>query len=195
MPDARVDPAPRSAPLGLAGGLLQPARGTGHRDLRDRVEPARGPTEGTLACILANPPTTSGARTLARVELARTILGFRESCVANMLARPSYRTSGIGAVGAEIDGWLEARRRLEEVLMNADAVLLAYGVAAPSGQARGHFRDQVNWLQSVIAARGVRTYQVGDGPRHPSRWQRWTYRLHPDLGFPEALKLSLIEVP
>ena len=173
--------------------LIPEAEGAGIRALGEQFARAGDPV-GTLACILANPPTTSGARTLARVELARDVMGFREVRTANLFARPSHRTSGIGPIGVESDGWLEARPGLQDVLQHADAILLAYGVVVPAGRARVHCRDQTEWLDDQIASRRLPTFQVGDGPRHPSRWQRWTFRLHPELEFIDALRLALVEV-
>ena len=97
-------------------------------------------------------------------------------------------------LGTEEDGWLEARASLEERLDTAQGVLLAYGATAPTGEARAHFRRQVEWLHIRIAARGLPTWHVGDGPRHPSRWQRWTCRAHPAVPFAEALRSSLVPV-
>ena len=68
----------------------------------------------------------------------------------------------------------------------------------PSGPALGHFRLQVRWVGEVLAARGIESaYCFGDGPRHPSRWQRYTSRAHPDLSFEEAAvaSLRLVQVP
>jgi hypothetical protein len=148
----------------------------------------------TLACILSNPPTTSGARTLARLDLAREALGFETAVVANLFVRPSRRTGEIRLMGTDQDGWLEARPGLAHALCVSDAVLFAFGVEEPSGQARVHFREQLGWMRGEVSARQLTAYQVGDGPRHPSRWQRWTYRAHPDVTFPEAVRRSLVTV-
>ena len=100
-------------------------------------------------------------------------------------------TGAIAHLGQEETGWAEARDALADHLAAADGVLLAYGCTAPAGEARHHFRRQVHWLldHSVFAA--IPSWCVGDGPRHPSRWQRWTSRTHPDLAFSDALQESL----
>lgn len=148
-------------------------------------------TNGLLACVLANPPTTSGSRTLGRVGKAAELLGFSGAEVVNLFPLATYRTGGISELGAEAEYWLQARKPIEEALQRSAAVLLGYGATEPSGLARDHHRDQVAWLRRRIAERNLPTYQVGDGPRHPSRWQRWTYRHHPDISFLEALGLSI----
>lgn len=149
---------------------------------------------GTLVAVLANPPLTDGKRTLRRVALAAELLGFDDVAVANLFSMPSHRTGAITELGTAEDGWLEARESLETCLGTGDGVLLAYGATSPSGEARVQFRQQVAWLHRRITARNLPTWHVGDGPRHPSRWQRWTYRAHPNVPFPEALRGSLVPV-
>jgi len=151
---------------------------------------------GHLLVVLSNPPTTSGVRTLQRVQVAKETLGFSSVSVANVFAISTHRTSGIAAVGAVPDGWIEARAALSQALAVADAVILAYGVQEPSGGARLHFRDQVAWLQAEIDARHLPTWMIDGKPRHPSRWHRHTHALHPSLTFAEALPAVLLkEVP
>jgi hypothetical protein len=153
--------------------------------------PAAANTASALVCVLANPPTTSGARTLGRVGQAAEILGYRDAEVVNLFPLATYRTGGINDLGAEAAHWHHARGPIEGALNRAAAVLIGYGATEPSGLARGHHRDQVAWLRQQIVERKLPTYQVGDGPRHPSRWQRWTFRHHPEVPFSEALRLSL----
>lgn len=149
-------------------------------------------TRDELLAILANPPLTQGTRTLRRVELAADLLGFNQVKVANLFALPSHATVEIAVLGADEDGWLTAREPLEQSLEAADGVLLAYGATAPTGTARLHFGRQVEWLKGLIAERDLPSWYVGDGPRHPSRWQRWTHREHPGVPFAEALRDSLV---
>ena len=148
----------------------------------------------TLVAVLTNPPLTDGKRTLNRVALAAELLGFGEFVVANLFALPSQSTAAIGKLGASGKGWVAAREPLEAGLAVAGGVLLAYGATPPSGPARLHFRDQVAWLRERVDVLSRPVWVVGDGPRHPSRWQRWTHRVHPDLSFPDALRLSLAPV-
>lgn len=149
----------------------------------------------TLLVIGANPPSdTSGARTLARVELARKLLEFDEAVVANLFARPSYRSGGITALGAEPDGWLEARVELERAFSVASGALLAFGVQMPGGAARVHYKAQLKWVEDQIRARNLPVWWFGGAARHPSRWQRYTHRAYPDLAFSEALPLVLEQV-
>ena len=148
----------------------------------------------TLLAVLTNPPLTDGRRTLQRVELAVALLGFDCVVVGNLFAVPSHATGDINALGLSPEGWATARAHLDNHLAACDGALLAFGVSAPSGEAREHFRSQVRWLLERTVAAGLPTWQVGDGPRHPSRWQRWTSRTHPDLAVPEALRTSLVRV-
>jgi hypothetical protein len=149
---------------------------------------------GTLVAVLANPPLTDGKRTLRRVALAAELLGFDDVAVVNLFSVPSYATGAIAELGTTEDGWLTARAPIDTCLGVANGVLLAYGVTSPTGDAGLQFRQQVAWLRSRVVEMELPTWHVGDGPRHPSRWQRWTYRAHPDVPFPEALRNSLVPV-
>ena len=148
----------------------------------------------TLLAVLTNPPLTDGRRTLQRVELAASLLGFDQVVVGNLFALPSHATGALTVLGLGPEGWETARSHLAAHLAACDGALLAFGVSAPSGAARERFRGQVRWLLDRTVAVGLPTWQVGDGPRHPSRWQRWTSHTHPDITFPEALRTSLVRV-
>lgn len=148
-----------------------------------------------LVCVLSNPPTTSGLRTLGRVRQAGDLLGCPQVEVVNLLHIATYRTGGVAEVGSDPEPWQESRGPVGTALDRATKVLLGYGTTEPSGPARQHYRDQVAWLHRQLTERELPTYQVGDGPRHPSRWQRWTFRSFPTVPFPEALKLSLRRTP
>ncbi|TBT85384.1 DUF1643 domain-containing protein [Propioniciclava sinopodophylli] len=151
---------------------------------------------GTLLVIGSNPPAeTSGQRTLARVQQVATILDFEEAVLANLFALPTYRSGGIADLGRSPDGWLDARSALVSGLDDCDGVLLAYGTQEPSGEARAHHREQVRWLDEQIEDRSLPTWWVGGAPRHPSRWQRYTWRELPGVEFREALERSLCHVP
>lgn len=149
------------------------------------------PDSRTLVAVLTNPPLTEGRRTLRRVELAADLLGFTQHRIANLFALPSHATGAIAHLGRHEAGWDQARAALTEQLNSADGILLAYGCTAPVGNARHHFRRQVDWLLTRSIDANLPSWCVGDGPRHPSRWQRWTSRAHPDLAFPDALRASL----
>lgn len=151
---------------------------------------------GKLLVVGSNPPAqTSGQRTLARVQQAATILGFEQAVLANLFAFPTYRSGGIADLGRTPDGWLDARSALASGLDDCDGVLLAYGTQEPSGEARAHHREQARWLDEQIEDRGLQTWWVGGAPRHPSRWQRYTWRELPGIEFRQALERSLCQVP
>ena len=145
-----------------------------------------------LVVIGSNPPTTSGQRTLRRVELAREILGFQTVEVINLFPLPTYRTTGISQVGQTIEGWGQARREIRASIAGASAVLLAYGVGHPTGAARHHHRSQVAWLDELLVAEGIAAWWVGGEPRHPSRWHRYTHRIDPSKAFRDVLPEVLV---
>jgi len=147
---------------------------------------------GTLLVLGSNPPAqTSGQRTLSRVQQAVSILGFERAILANLFALPTYRSGGISDLGRTPEGWLDARPPLLSALDQCDGVLLAYGTQEPSGDARVHHRDQVRWLYEQVEDRGLPCWWVGGAPRHPSRWQRYTWREWPGEEFGTALEQSL----
>jgi hypothetical protein len=140
---------------------------------------SKGHEGKNLLVVLACPPTTSGARTLARISSLEAALRLSSAAIVNLLNVPSYRTQGMSVAGSEERVWLESRALILKGLEAADLVLLAYGVSEPSGPARKWHRDQIRWLQAEINQRSLQTFQVGEGPRHPSRWHRLTTRTHP----------------
>ncbi|MFB9647413.1 DUF1643 domain-containing protein [Curtobacterium pusillum] len=143
-------------------------------------------------CVLSNPPETDGTRTLARVELAREIVSAAEVRVVNLFSAVTHRSGGISIAGAEPDAWIVARPTIERELRQADLVLLAYGLKSPTGPARVHHRVQLAWLDELLCELALPVFVVGEGPRHPSRWQRWTSRHHPGLSFAEAVRRSMV---
>lgn len=145
----------------------------------------------TLLVVASNPPLTPGTRTENRIELVRQILDFDEARLANLFSVPTRQTGDVTQVGSEPQGWLAARPHLEDGLQQASAVLLAYGVGKPSGPAREHHSAQVMWLEERIAHLDVPVWLVGGKTRHPSRWQRHTYRAFPGEPFRGALERSL----
>lgn len=110
----------------------------------------------------------------------------------NLFALPSYRSGGLSELGSTPEGWLAARDEIAGGLVGAAAVLLAYGTQTPSGPARDHFRHHVAWLDERISEYNLPTWWVGGAPRHPSRWQRYTWRECSGLEFREALRLTIV---
>ncbi|MBE4695396.1 DUF1643 domain-containing protein [Brevibacterium casei] len=147
-----------------------------------------------LAVIGSNPATTSGLRTVNRAKKACSLLGFDTFAISNILDVPTYRTGGISEVAVTGDRWIKSRAGLADTLSTASGVLLAYGVEKPSGLAREHHLNQIDWLNREIKERGLPIWTVGGQPRHPSRWQRFTYRAHPGVDFDTALALSLSRI-
>lgn len=148
-----------------------------------------------LLAICSTPPLTSGIRTFNRLSMAREILGFGRLEVANIFALATRSSSEISDLGKEFSTWLQSRAPIEAGVLRADGVILAYGTTPPVGPARMHWRKQVEWLQRLVAETEVPVWTVSDEPRHPSRWQRYTFRAYPDLTFEAALVKVLNETP
>lgn len=147
-----------------------------------------------LLTVLSNPATTSGIRTLSRVEAARKVLGFQTVAAENLFALATHSSRDISVAGVDASGWLLARSNLAQSLSIADAVVLAFGCSGPSGPALAHYRAQLDWLRMEILARGLETWMVGARPRHPSRWHRHTSAEYPSLTFQDALPFALQRV-
>lgn len=128
---------------------------------------------------------------MSRVELACATLRYDRVIVENLFATPSRSTNDISLLGRSENGWVAARQPLMRALAQANGVLLAYGMTEPTGIARSLHRDQVAWLKLQIAMQALPVFQLGDGPRHPSRWHRWTSRTHSDVPLSEAIHRSL----
>ena len=146
---------------------------------------------GRLLVVASNPPTTSGSRTTSRADLARSVLGFESVEIANIFSLPSYRSGAINELGVHEEGWDVARRDLSSAVKRANAIVLAYGVTKPSGAAKLHYERQLSWLDTLLARRDLPVWWVGGAPRHPYRWQRYTFREHAGVAFPEALRKAL----
>lgn len=140
-----------------------------------------------LLVVGASPPMTTGNRTRARCALAARLLSFESYRLENLLLVPTPDVLGLRHVGQDRSVWLAGRVLLAEALDHAQGVLLAYGISEPVGAARYHFRDQTAWLRDAVDKAMLPVWQVGDRPRHPSRWQRHTSRVSPGIPFPEAL--------
>lgn len=157
----------------------------------DKIKEPHNP--GLLLAICASPPTTSGIRTLNRLEMARKILRYEKLLIANMFPLPTRSSGELVTLGTQSEPWDLSRKSIESCLDQADGVLLAYGTSAPTGQARVHWKGQVSWLIGRLEGLKCPVWTVSDEPRHPSRWQRHTFREHPGMPFESALALSLRE--
>ncbi|WP_434811859.1 DUF1643 domain-containing protein [Microbacterium sp. bgisy189] len=148
-----------------------------------------------LVAVLSNPPSeTDGSRTLSRVQQASAALGTSTIDVVNLFSLPTYRSDEISRAGVAPESWLSARPTIAKAIERADAVLLAYGISEPTGIARDLHREQVRWLTDLLRESGLPVYVVGDGPRHPTRWQRYTTRHFQHLSFGDALRQALVAV-
>lgn len=148
----------------------------------------------TLAAVLCNPPLTLGASTRRRVELATQHFECEGSIIVNMFGTPSRTSLEVSILGETEQPWLDSRAPIASALGSATTVLLAYGKSEPTGEARIHFRSQVDWLRILLLQSGLPVWQVGEAPRHPSRWQRFTSREYAGIPFAEALGKSFRKV-
>jgi hypothetical protein len=126
--------------------------------------------------------------------MAAALIGCSDYQVANIFAEPTSDVLAITAAGATSEHWMAAREALEPLIEKADNVLFAWGKTEPKGPAREFHRAQIEWLISQTSQVDAAIWMVGAEPRHPSRWQRYTSREHPELPFPEALAHALSHV-
>lgn len=144
-----------------------------------------------LLVVMLNPSAGGGARTLGRVSKLQGLVGLRSIELANLCIEATHSARDLRSLPPIPNGWSASRPATELLLDNADAVLFAFGVAPPAGEARAYFREEVNWLRATTVARGLPVWQVGGRPHHPSRWQRHTFRVWPGLDFDRALVRSV----
>jgi hypothetical protein len=123
--------------------------------------------------------------------MAAKILGHDHATITNLFPVPTRSVLDVNNVGTEAKLWEAARPGISEALTEATDVLLAYGCHEPVGQARYHFRNQLEWLRGQVEGSGCALWTVSERPRHPSRWQRHTSHHFPEMPFIEALQRSL----
>lgn len=132
---------------------------------------------------------------MGRVRQFAALLDIETVEVANLIEIPTSSTTEVSSVGISPAPLIAARQVLDEKLAAAGDVLLGYGVTPPSGPARQHYLAQLRWLEARLLRDDLRVWQVGDGPRRPARWHRWTCRAHPGTDFGAALSLSIARWP
>lgn len=149
---------------------------------------------GNLVAVLHSLPIGTGARTLARVEIARKVLGFDSLSIANLYPAP-IASSGRTTDDASV--WSAGRRDVARELARVDSmdVLLGYGVSMPTGPSRAMYRAQLEWLEGHIASSRARVWTFGGQPNHPSRWQRITHRHRPGATVEELARELLTAKP
>lgn len=152
--------------------MIQQA-GTSHQAATGSLSSTSNAT-GHLVALLLNPPLRDPSVTvsMANLHVAKDVLGCSSLQVANMFAIPTKDLPDINRVGREPHGWLETRPQLTAAIAQADAVILGWGLGGLSGPARLHFREQIDWVFSLLAAHGP-VWTVGGVPRHPSRWRQF----------------------
>lgn len=146
--------------------------------------------------ILMNPVPHDRLTTSERnVRICADLLGCAEVEIVNLHAWPTRDLPALAAVAHQEQGWTDARTAIERGLPRADVLIAGWGVGLFSKEARSHLEDQLRWLAKAAEAAGHSTaYQVGDLPRHPSRWRQFTSPVHERFEgatFEERLRNSL----
>lgn len=127
--------------------------------------------------------------------MAARILGYDQAVITNLFPAPTQSVLHVNAIGIDARLWETGRPAISEALAGATDVLLAYGCQEPTGPARYHFRNQLDWLRVELESRDRVLWSVSTRLRHPSRWQRHTSRHYPGMPFLEALRRSLTHPP
>jgi hypothetical protein len=148
---------------------------------------------GHLVAILHSKPVGSGSITRRRVESARKSLSCRSASIANIYDAQLGSSADLSGA-TDFEAWHRARLDIGNQLSvpGTSDVLLGYGVQPPSGAHLVHYREQIRWLESIMAETGLRVWTVGGRPSHPSRWQRITSRMAPGVELEAALKPLLM---
>lgn len=146
-----------------------------------------------LLVVLATPPLTSGVRTLRRVELATSQLGHATVHITNLVSIRTRDVNELSRLEISPKHWQESRAAIARWLTLRPTVLLAYGCSLPVGPTRMAYKMQLAWLgQALHTAEIDEVITVGGRPLHPSRWHRYTSRVHPTLDFEAALRNSYV---
>lgn len=127
-----------------------------------------------LCAIALNPPTTNGLRTTKHLRVAAEIIGCSDLIIVNLFSIPTRNVLNIDEIGADWDGWLNARPQLESGIASSDAVIVAWGVRGLTGAAAANFRLQVAWVFDELAAsKHAKVWTINGEARHPSRWHQY----------------------
>jgi Protein of unknown function (DUF1643) len=153
-----------------------------------------------LLVILAGPPlTTTGQRTLRRLEALSAVMPGYVVTAANLCAAPAADLPALSTAAAEVDTWLHARDAIEDALRECDEFLAAWGLYSLVGGARSHRKEQLAWLANTARSLGHgHCWTVGGEPRHPSRWHQYVSDKHGRTTggtFEERLRQVLIRTP
>jgi hypothetical protein len=148
--------------------------------------------------ILMNPVPHERVTTSERnVRICAGLLGCEDVEIVNLHAWPTRDLPALAAVAHQAQGWLEARAAIERALSSADVLIAGWGVGRFSRDARSHLDNQLRWLATAAEGAGHSSaFQVGDPPRHPSRWRQFTSPVHERFEgatFEERLRNSLQE--
>ena len=129
------------------------------------------------------------------VRICADLLDCGGADIMNLHAWPTRDLPALAAVAHQAEGWLEARASIEYGLSKADVLIAGWGVGRFSRDARSHLENQLRWLATAAEVAGHDSaYQVGDPPRHPSRWRQFTSPVHERFDgatFEERLRNSL----
>ncbi|WP_447949620.1 DUF1643 domain-containing protein [Microbacterium aurum] len=133
----------------------------------------------TLVAILANPSTAGGDRTRKRIALAANVLGYDDYRIINLFSIASASSRDVAVLGESPQGWHTARAEILDGLSDATGVLLGFGIIAAKGDGKHHLRAQLRWLCTELRNAGhSQVWQLGERPRHPSRWHQYVSDLH-----------------
>lgn len=129
--------------------------------------------------ILLNPAQQGGERSLTRIQMAASVLGYDEVAVANLFSVPTRDSKGIRVVGQDEKGWVAARANLRRTIATSHEVMVGWGVHRPTGPAGVHFRDQVDYVHHLLQSSGkTGVWTMGGEARHPSRWHQYVSERH-----------------
>lgn len=111
---------------------------------------------------------------MKHLRVAAEIIGCSDLTVVNLFSLPTGNVLDINEVGADWDGWLNARPEIESDISSSDAAIVAWGVRGLTGRARDNFRRQIDWVYSELAtSEHEQVWTINGEARHPSRWHQY----------------------
>jgi hypothetical protein len=107
------------------------------------------------------------------------LLGCDRLEIANLFTVPTHDVTEINNVGRSPEGWMAARDRLRDVVLQSDQLLAGWGVRGLVGYAARHQRAQLEHLHDCLqSTRHGTLWTLNGEARHPSRWHQYVSDRH-----------------
>jgi len=105
---------------------------------------------------------------------ALPLVGCGQLCLANLLDVPSKDQTQLETVSINSEDVDRSRLLLQNAIVQANEILIAWGSGRLSGSIGATLREQSAWFYQEAALAGFRRlWMVAGAPQHPSRWRQY----------------------